>query len=333
MAARHASRRPNSGDSRPGSDFWDRIERGHNTTKMGGSTSSRDVAAQIAAQARAAVDPPTLQCIGPQSINQGLKAVCIARTYLQQSDESGESSHPDLVIYPEFIKISDGGEEELSGVNLRLSKRARRTTTDVKDGRTLKVGNSTDAKSLAGAIANCTREGSRVDLTAIGAGSVNQAIKAIAIARQCVERESLPALVRPPSPKQRAGVWQVRGGGGDRPLLPPRVHGGRSRERRGHLNHIRPPPPPPRRADVNWARGRATGRTNAAGRAVAPRGGGSAARTPPPSLPPTLPRFHSSLLPPSPDVLPPSASESDALPPLSGGRRGEACRPLLRSQH
>lgn len=127
-------------------DFWDRIERGHNTTKMGGSTSSRDVAAQIAAQARAAVDPPTLQCIGPQSINQGLKAVCIARTYLQQSDESGESSHPDLVIYPEFIKISDGGEEELSGVNLRLSKRARRTTTDVKDGRTLKVGNSTDAK-------------------------------------------------------------------------------------------------------------------------------------------------------------------------------------------
>ena len=37
------------------------------------------------------------------------------------------------------------------------------------------VSTQTDAKSLAGAIASCTREGSRVELTAIGAGSVNQA--------------------------------------------------------------------------------------------------------------------------------------------------------------
>jgi stage V sporulation protein SpoVS len=79
-------------------DFWDRIQRGNNVTKIGNATNPRDVASQIAAQARAAVDCPTLQCVGPQSTNQGLKAVAIARTYLQQSDQSGASCHPDIVM-------------------------------------------------------------------------------------------------------------------------------------------------------------------------------------------------------------------------------------------
>lgn len=52
-------------------------------------------------------------------------------------------------------------------------------------------------RSLAGAIANCTRVGERIELTAIGAGSVNQAIKAIAIARQYVEEEAIDLCCRP----------------------------------------------------------------------------------------------------------------------------------------
>ena len=44
---------------------------------------------------------------------------------------------------------------------------------------------------------SCTREGSRVELTAIGAASVNQAIKAIAIARQYVEEEAIDLCFRP----------------------------------------------------------------------------------------------------------------------------------------
>ena len=46
-------------------------------------------------------------------------------------------------------------------------------------------------RAVAGAIASCTREGSRAQLTAIGAGSVNQAVKAVAIARQYVEDEAI----------------------------------------------------------------------------------------------------------------------------------------------
>merc|ERR1719231_1865141 len=128
-----------------------------------------------------------------------MKAIAIARTYLRQSDASGETSHPDLTVYPEFVKLSSaasGSDDQLSAVQLAISKRSRRPSVD-KEGRSLKVGTQTDAKSLAGAIASCTRDGSRVELTAIGAGSVNQAIKAIAIARQYVEEEAIDLCCRP----------------------------------------------------------------------------------------------------------------------------------------
>jgi len=201
----HAARKPAGGDdnAKPGSDFWDRILRpnGRNTTKVGQSTNPREVASQIAAQARAAVDCPTLQCIGPSATNQAIKAVSIARSYLAKSDASGETAHPDVIVYPEFVKLDaasgqvDDGHA-LSAMQLTLCKRVRRTSVD-KEGRSLKVSSSTEAKSLAGAIASCTREGSRVELTAIGAGSVNQAIKAIAIARQYVEEEAIDLCFRP----------------------------------------------------------------------------------------------------------------------------------------
>jgi stage V sporulation protein S len=169
-------------------------------TKIGQNTNPREIASQIAAQARAAVDCPVLQCVGPQSINQAIKAVAIARTYLHQSDAQGNSSHPDLTVYPEFIKLDSNQagarDDSLSAMQMSLSKRARRTSVD-KEGRSLKVGNNTEAKSLAGAIASCTREGSRVELTAIGAGSVNQAIKSVAIARQYVEEEAIDLCCRP----------------------------------------------------------------------------------------------------------------------------------------
>jgi hypothetical protein len=50
--------------------FFARIERGNNLTKCGSKTNPRDTAMLIAAQARACVDCPTLQVVGPQSTNQ-----------------------------------------------------------------------------------------------------------------------------------------------------------------------------------------------------------------------------------------------------------------------
>lgn len=48
---------------------------------------------------------------------------------------------------------------------------------------TLKVGTKSNPNSVAGALANAFREKGSVEVQAIGAGALNQAIKAIAIAR------------------------------------------------------------------------------------------------------------------------------------------------------
>lgn len=45
-----------------------------------------------------------------------------------------------------------------------------------------KVKSETDVKDLAGAIANTINENNKSEIQAIGAGAVNQAVKAIAIA-------------------------------------------------------------------------------------------------------------------------------------------------------
>ncbi|HBL37362.1 MAG TPA: stage V sporulation protein S, partial [Firmicutes bacterium] len=47
----------------------------------------------------------------------------------------------------------------------------------------LKVSASSNPKSVAGALAAVVREKSKAEIQAVGAGAVNQSIKAIAIAR------------------------------------------------------------------------------------------------------------------------------------------------------
>lgn len=48
---------------------------------------------------------------------------------------------------------------------------------------TLKVGAKSNPSSVAGALANLFREKDVIEIQAIGAGALNQAVKAIAIAR------------------------------------------------------------------------------------------------------------------------------------------------------
>ena len=55
----------------------------------------------------------------------------------------------------------------------------------------LKVSAKSNPNLVAGAIAGLTRENKEVELQAIGAGSVNQAIKAIAVARAYLEEDAI----------------------------------------------------------------------------------------------------------------------------------------------
>lgn len=59
---------------------------------------------------------------------------------------------------------------------------------------TLKVAATSNPNAVAGAIAGVLESAGIVEVHAIGAGAVNQAVKAIAVARRLVEREGEPEI-------------------------------------------------------------------------------------------------------------------------------------------
>ena len=135
---------------------------------------------------------------------------------------------------PEFISLEDGH----TGMLLSMRKKARRTTGEA-EAQQLKSASGTDAKVLAGAISSFAREGRRMNVTAIGAGSINQAVKAIAIARKNVRsatrlehtgrrraRTTTTTLLPRLSPSPALPSRSAGGGGGDRPDVQARVHRG-----------------------------------------------------------------------------------------------------------
>lgn len=61
----------------------------------------------------------------------------------------------------------------------------------------LKVSSKSDPNSVAGALAGELRNANRVELHAIGAGAVNQAVKAVAIARGIVAPNGMDLITIP----------------------------------------------------------------------------------------------------------------------------------------
>ncbi len=61
----------------------------------------------------------------------------------------------------------------------------------------IKVSSESRTSAVAGAIAGVVREHNRADVQAIGAGAVNQAIKAVAIARGYLQEDGLDVVCVP----------------------------------------------------------------------------------------------------------------------------------------
>jgi stage V sporulation protein S len=61
----------------------------------------------------------------------------------------------------------------------------------------IKVSAGSRTSAVAGAIAGVIREHHRAEVQAIGAGAVNQAVKAIAIARGYLQEDGLPVICIP----------------------------------------------------------------------------------------------------------------------------------------
>lgn len=61
----------------------------------------------------------------------------------------------------------------------------------------MKVSNKSNPNSIAGAIAGIVRDRHRVEVQAVGAGAINQAVKAIAIARGFVAPSGMDLICIP----------------------------------------------------------------------------------------------------------------------------------------
>jgi stage V sporulation protein S len=61
----------------------------------------------------------------------------------------------------------------------------------------LKVASSSNPSSVAGALVKNMQEGKDVQLLAVGAGAVNQAVKAVAIARGYVSPQGVDITIKP----------------------------------------------------------------------------------------------------------------------------------------
>ena len=64
-------------------------------------------------------------------------------------------------------------------------------------GVTLKVSAKSNPNAVAGALAAALRERESAELQAVGAGAINQAIKAVAIARNYLKSAALDAVCTP----------------------------------------------------------------------------------------------------------------------------------------
>lgn len=65
------------------------------------------------------------------------------------------------------------------------------------DSMTLKVAATSNPATVAGAIANNIREGKAVEVVSMGPKSVNQAVKAVAIARDYLRDDHVDLTCRP----------------------------------------------------------------------------------------------------------------------------------------
>lgn len=71
------------------------------------------------------------------------------------------------------------------------------TLTDEEQGEVLKVSARSRPSAVAGAIAGVVREAGRAEVQAIGAGATNQAVKAVAIARDYLEETGIDSICLP----------------------------------------------------------------------------------------------------------------------------------------
>jgi len=151
--------------------------------KVSAKSNVKSVAGAISHTTRAG-ESPTIVATGSESVNQAIKALAIARGYLQDNKL-------DISCQPVFRN------QEKGALSFVLTKSQLRPKKQEDETQELRVAKNSDANSVAGSIANKVRSGERVVILSIGAGSVNQTVRAVALARRFLEGDGIDVCFRP----------------------------------------------------------------------------------------------------------------------------------------
>ena len=110
---------------------------------------------------------------------------------------------PDEEAYTDTVMTEPGEISEISQPSWNGSATNGAVATQVaveleeRNGEVLKVSARSRPSAVAGAIAGVVREAGRAEVQAIGAGATNQAVKAVAIARDYLLETGIEAVCLP----------------------------------------------------------------------------------------------------------------------------------------
>lgn len=102
-------------------------------------------------------------------------------------DAYADSVEPDFVAQPEYSNGADAHAAVATEAPVQVQR----------NGEVLKVSARSRPSAVAGAIAGVVRESGRAEVQAIGAGATNQAVKAVAIARDYLLETGIEAVCLP----------------------------------------------------------------------------------------------------------------------------------------
>jgi stage V sporulation protein S len=106
-----------------------------------------------------------------------------------------EEAEADLTS-PNWVDVTTA-DHHVSGNGVDITVLERRVSTSHAAGEVLKVSSKSRPSAVAGAIAGVVREFGRAEVQAIGAGATNQAVKAVAIARDYLRETGIEAICLP----------------------------------------------------------------------------------------------------------------------------------------
>eukprot|EP00906_Rhabdomonas_costata_P011901 RCo016933 len=176
----------------PYDDYYGRDDERIPTLRVAGSSDPKSMATAIESRI-IEFRVMKLEAVGANSVNQAAKSIAIARANLE-ADGRGLAGYPDFI----HIKAREEGQPERSAIQFMLLAtppyRGRGYDDPYYDryyghdqsqnGKIVRVSQKNDSKVVASTIASGLRLNYELRVQAVGPGSVNAAVKAIAIARR-----------------------------------------------------------------------------------------------------------------------------------------------------